>query len=414
MTVPAIDYVEWIEGRPAAVDHDLGSSDLRGAGDRDVTRVVPERLTDLADPGASVPLRAMVADAYAVDPEAVLLTPGASLANAVAAAAALGAVQERLAAEPATAGDLAHADPPDGFEPEGSVLVEKPAYEPLVDTPQLFGARVDRFRRPADADWTLDPDRVDAAVVEDTALVTVTNRHNPTGRLTGRETLEATAEVAGEAGTRLLVDEVYAPYVVEAVDGGAGFPDETTPAAADATSAARDEAAGDHPAFGGVTAAGLSNTVVTGSLTKFHGLGGLCVGWLVADPDFVERARRALQHFPAVAAPSRALARRALAHRDNLEREARALLARNAALLSEFVARREDLSGPVYEGSTYALLAHDEADGDTVAEAALDHGLLVVPGRFFETPERFRVSLGRDTEHVREALEVLDGVLDTL
>ncbi len=189
------------------------------------------------------------------------------------------------------------------------------------------------------------------------------------------------------ADARLLVDEVYAPVVS---DGGA------------------------ERAVGGVTAAGLEGTVVTGSLTKFHGFGDIGVGWLVADPAFVERAERVARQFPSVLGPSRALGRRTFAVREFLERESGELLARNAALLGEFLDRREDLSGPVYEGTSYALLSHEDVDGDTVAEAVLDHDPLVVPGRFFETPERFRVSLGRDTEHVREALAVLGGVLDDL
>ena len=44
---------------------------------------------------------------------------------------------------------------------------------------------------------------------------------------------------------------------------------------------------GDGP-FGGVTAADLPNAVVTNSLTKFFGLGGLRYGWVVGDPSFVD------------------------------------------------------------------------------------------------------------------------------
>ncbi len=388
MSLPTIEYIGWIEGRPGTVEHDLGTSDLRGAARRNPESVVPEELADLASPG-EVPLSASVADAYGVDSESVLVTPGASLANAVAALTALDAAESRLDGDRGDPDAVDHlGGVPDGFDPAGSVLVEKPTYEPLVDTPQLFGARIDRYLRRADGDWHLDADRVEAALREDTALVTATNRHNPTGRLSTRDTLAEVAAVVRAADARLLVDEVYAPYVV---DGGDG-----------------------ERAFGGVTAAGIDGTVVTGSLTKFHGLGDLGVGWLVADPEFVDRADRVARHFPSVAGPSRALGRRTFAHREHLERESGELLARNAALLAEFVADRADLVGPVYEGSSYALLAHEDADGDAVAETALDRDLLVVPGRFFETPERFRVSLGRDTEHVREALDVLGGVLDDL
>ncbi|PSQ39047.1 pyridoxal phosphate-dependent aminotransferase [Halobacteriales archaeon SW_5_70_135] len=395
MSLPAIDYLDWIEGRPESVEHDLGSSDLRGAAARDPDVVVPERLAGLPDPGPNpdpdpdgVTVREAVAATYEVSPGNVLVTAGASPANAVAAAAALDEADPAPDAAASTAEDYLAFE--DGFDPSGSVLVEKPAYEPLVDTPQLFGARVDRFLRRASADWRLDPEQIEAALVDDTALVTVTNRHNPTGRLTARETLAEAAAVAGAHDARLLVDEVYAPYVLPA-DG--------------------DDA--EH-AFGGVTAAGLDGVVVTGSLTKFHGLGGLGVGWLIADEAFVERAERVGRHFPSLPGPSRALGRRALANREALERDSRDLLGRNADLLATFVEGRADLAGPVYEGSSYALLTHERADGDAVAETALDRDLLVVPGRFFETPDRFRVSLGRDGVHVREALDVLGGVCDDL
>ena len=389
MSLPTIDYLDWIEGRPESVEHDLGSSDLRGAAARDPDVVVPERLAGLPDPDPDgVTVREAVAATYEVSPGNVLVTAGASLANAVAAATALDEADPAPDAAASTAED--HLALEDGFDPSGSVLVEKPAYEPLVDTPQLFGARVDRFPRRASADWRLDPERIEAALVDDTALVTVTNRHNPTGRLTARETLAEAAAAAGAHDARLLVDEVYAPYVLPA-DG--------------------DDA--EH-AFGGVTAAGLDDTVVTGSLTKFHGLGGLGVGWLIADEAFVERAERVGRHFPSLPGPSRALGRRALANREALERNSRDLLGRNADLLATFVEGRADLAGPVYEGSSYALLTHERADGDAVAETALDRDLLVVPGRFFETPDRFRVSLGRDSVHVREALGVLGGVCDDL
>lgn len=67
------------------------------------------------------------------------------------------------------------------------MLVEKPGYEPLLTTPEAFGARVDRFRRPPDTGYDLEPDRVAAALADELALVTVTNRHNPSGQLVDRD-----------------------------------------------------------------------------------------------------------------------------------------------------------------------------------------------------------------------------------
>ncbi|MFC3476263.1 pyridoxal phosphate-dependent aminotransferase [Halobacterium litoreum] len=365
---PRLEYLEWISGRPEVALYDLGSSDLRGDRDHDPV-VVPERLDGLSDPPTGASLETQIAGEYGVHPEQVLVTPGASTANFVAAAAAL------------------YPDPDEDWtdaESEASqptALVEKPGYEPLVKAPAAVGADVDRFLR--EDDYRLDPERAENALTDTTRLVTVTNRHNPSGRLADRETLADLAERVDDAGARLLVDEVYAPFGTESVDG----------------------------AFGGPTAAGLDATAITGSLTKFHGLGDVRVGWLVADREFVDRARSVAYHVPGMSGPGRALGMRALHNRDALAKRSRDLIAENHALLAEFVDARDDVDGVVPEGSTYAFLDPANVDGDELAAAAWEEGVLVVPGRFFDDPERVRVSLGRDPDQMAAALDALGAVL---
>lgn len=367
---PRLDYLEWIAGRPEVALYDLGSSDLRGDRDHEPT-VVPEPLDGLPDPPAGATLETQIAGEYGVHPERVLVTPGASTANLVATVAAL--------YPDAGTGD-AGSDPD---EPTPTALVEKPGYEPLVEAPRAVGGTTNRFLRPGDDDYRLDPDRVAAAIDDDTRLVTVTNRHNPSGRLADADLLADVAAAASEGGARLLVDEVYAPF---GEDDGEG-------------------------PFGGPTAAELDGAVVTGSLTKFFGLGDLCVGWLVADPEFVERARSILHHIPGNAGPSRALGMRALHNSDDLAARARGLVAENHALLASFVDAHDEVSATVPDGSTYAFLDVDGVDGDELATAAWDEGVLVAPGRFFDDKERVRVSLGRTPDHSAAALDALAGVL---
>lgn len=377
---PRLEYLEWISGRPAVALYDLGSSDLRGERDHEPS-AVPAPLEDLDDPPVGATVELQLAQEYGVDPEQVLVTPGATTANLLAAAATVRLAKTELDSE--SEGRAAYTP---------RILVEKPGYEPLIKTPRGVGAAVDRFLR--EADYELDPDRVAGAMTPDTALVTVTNRHNPSGRLTDRPTLESLADVVQNEGARLLVDEVYAPYVTGTQSGEGG------------TDAER--------AFGGVTAAGIEGTVVTGSLTKFYGLGDLRIGWLIADPEFVDAARSIEYHVAGVAGPSRALARRALHNTEQLGERARTLLAQNADLLSEFVAARDDVEGVVEPGSSFAFLDPVGISGDRLAEAAWEAGVLVVPGRFFDDPGRVRVSLGRTTESVAAGLDALGEVLDTL
>lgn len=407
---PDIAYLDWIVGRPEQAEYDLGSSDLRRAPAGSQTSaqahetVAPPALADLPTPERT--LEEQLADLYGVAPENVLVTAGATHANFLAAAAAL---REAGADDNLSAGEAFG----------GRMLVEAPGYEPLVATPAGLGATVDRFRRPESEGYPLDADRIAAAMVEDeedeeTALVTVTNRHNPSGRRVGRNALAEVAEVVADANpdARLLVDEVYAPFDSELRDGE----DESKDNESGSKGTVRDASAGETPtgAFGSPTAAGLPNAVVTNSLTKFLGFSGVRIGWLIADEAFVARARRVKHHVPAVAEPSSLLARRGLARAPELALDSRKRIRANHDALASFLAERDDLSGRVEPGCTYAFLEHEFADGDRVAEAAWEEGVLVVPGRFFCDSDRFRIAACRQPEAVRRGLDRLGDVLDSL
>lgn len=363
---PRLSHLEWIAGRPDAAIHDLGSSDLRPVeSDGDV---VPTALRDLPDASDDATLETLLAAEYGAAPKNVLVTAGTTHANFLAIATAI---------------SRSEAETP-------HVLVEKPTYEPLVETPVALGARANRFVRSADRDYELEHGRVEAAMTDATTLVAATNHHNPSGRITPRTRLAEVNRVAATYGATVLVDETYAPFAAE-----------------------RDPDAKWTP-LGGVSGASLSNTVVTNSLNKYYGLGELRIGWLVADEEFVRRARSIKRHVPAVAGPSRHLAARAISNVETLGRRSRQLATENYALLAEFLAERDDLDGSVSPGCTFAFPAHDRADGDTVAAAAWEAGVLVVPGRFFNASDRFRLSLGGPPDAARAGLDAFGDVLDGL
>lgn len=352
-----IEHFVWLADHHDA-RHDLATSDLvAAAGEWDF---VPDSLADREDPPDDRTVEDQLATIYGVPSEQVLVTAGATQANLLALVAANAA--------------------------DGRVLVERPGYEPLRATPAWLGGEVAHYRRPAEADYALQPERIMRATDEDAAMVVTTNRHNPSGRLVDRDTLAVAGAVARDAGARLLVDEVYAPYGIGDVDGP----------------------------FGGPTAAGLEGVAIVSSLTKVFGLGDLRIGWLIGEAEFVQRAREAMTYVPSVAGPSRALARRALYHHEDLLDRSRAVIRENHDLLRTFVAGRSDLTGPVFDGATFAFLAHESADGDEVVKAAWEAGVLVTPGRFFEDPERVRVSLGHEPGKMRAALGVFGEVLDEL
>ena len=100
-----------------------------------------------------------IAAHYGVEPAGVATATGTSGANFLVCAALL--------------------------QPGDDVVVEQPAYDPLLAVPRLLGANLVRFDRRFEDGFRLDLERIDAALTPRTRLVIVTNPHNPTGVLSG-------------------------------------------------------------------------------------------------------------------------------------------------------------------------------------------------------------------------------------
>ena len=188
--VPRADYLLWAKRRPHPAN-DLGRSDVVACTLADLpgAREALE-LTGRNDEGWE-PLVQRVAARYGVRPDQVATATGTSGANFLVCAALL--------------------------RPGDDVLVEQPAYDPLLAVPALLGANVIRFERRFEEGFRLDLDRVAAALTPRTRLIVVTNPHNPTGVLTGADDLRALGALAERHGCYVLADEVY----LDAVPGAA-------------------------------------------------------------------------------------------------------------------------------------------------------------------------------------------------
>jgi aspartate/methionine/tyrosine aminotransferase len=131
------------------------------------------------------PLIRALADRYQVSPDQVITAPGTSMANYLAIAATVGAGDE--------------------------VLVEHPAYEPLLDIPELLGAKIHRFERRFHVDLSNLADQVTPR----TKLIILTNPHNPSGILEPPEVLREIGRLAAQVGAYVLVDEVYMDFLFQ-------------------------------------------------------------------------------------------------------------------------------------------------------------------------------------------------------
>ena len=353
--VPRADYLLWAKRRPHPAN-DLGRSDVVACTLADLpgAREALE-LTGRNDEGWE-PLVDRIASRYGVRPEQVATATGTSGANFLVYAALL--------------------------RPGDEVLVEQPAYDPLLAVPAWLGARVTRFERRFEEGFKLDLGRVAAALTPRTRLIVVTNPHNPTGVLSGEAELRALGALAERHGCFVLADEVY----LDAVPGVPPRP-----------------------------AATLSpNIVTTASLTKAYGLAGLRCGWVLADTIFCEEIRRARD---LVDGTGSVLAERTAAaafdRLPELAARARAILAPNFERFGAFMAGQPALEWVVPAGGTVAFpRLRAKVSADAFADRLLrDFDTAVVPGRFFEAPAHFRVALGIPEDVLGRGLDAIGRAL---
>jgi hypothetical protein len=266
-------------------------------------------------------------------------------------------------------------------EPGDEVLIEHPAYEPLVAVARQFGAEIRRFQRRPDDGFQIRPEEVERSVTQRTKLIVITNLHNPTSVLTSEATLRAVGEIAKRVGAYVLADEVYLECLYE--DARTVF----------------------H--FG-------EQFVVTSSLTKAYGLSGLRCGWVLAEAGLAKRMRRFKDLLdPARALPAEPLSVIALQQLNRIGARAKSLLETNRVVLNRFLDSRQDLDAvrPQFGTSVFPRLKH----GDPERFFALlrdRYETDVVPGQFFGAPNHFRLGIAGAPEIFAAGLDRLGAALD--
>jgi aspartate/methionine/tyrosine aminotransferase len=350
-------YIEWAKLRSQA-RYNLASSDVVHFPLADLQASIADLEISGTDGYGYQPLLQKLSAKSGVAVECIVQAQGASMANHLAMAALL--------------------------EPGDEVLIEEPSYGAIVSTAEYLGAKIRRFARKFESGFQLDPREVERNISARTRLIVITNLHNPSGVRTTDAKLRMVGEIARSMGAHVLVDEVYL------------------------------EACFDSP---WQTAFLLGpNFVSTSSLTKAYGLSGLRCGWIFAAKPLAERMWRLNDLFGVMAPhPVELLSVLALEHLPEIAARGKQLLETNRALLKEFFKSRRDLLAIWPEAGTIAFPQFTSGHADAFCQLLRDkYETSVVPGRFFEMPEHFRVGIGGKTEDVREGLARIGAALDEL
>ncbi|WP_321478075.1 pyridoxal phosphate-dependent aminotransferase [uncultured Paludibaculum sp.] len=348
------DYMNWAKTRSHA-RFNLATS---GVGSFPL-RELPIGIDDLEINGDTKygfpPLRQALAAKCGVSPDCVVTADGASQANYLATAAIL--------------------------EPGDEVLIEQPAYELLVSAAQFTGATVKRFLRREENAYALDVEEIRRNITSKTRLIVITNLHNPTSVQANPAVFAKIGALAREAGARVLVDEIYVDAIYE-----------NTPTSVFHLG----------PEF-----------VVTNSLTKVYGVSGLRCGWILAEPELAWAMYRLNDLFGSIPShPGNQIAVRVLEHLDMVRDRARHVVEADRALFEAFLGEHPQVIAPrTTHGTTAFLRLAGGGAPEFVERLRAEYDTSVVPGRFFDTPDHFRVGMGVNTAMFSEGLRRMGELL---
>ena len=278
---------------------------------------------------------------------------------------------------------LCFAGASEGIFAANSVILDKDSHA-IVVTPNYQShetlplAICEATGVPLDPDdnWSLDIDRVAAAIRPNTKMMTMNFPHNPTGAILPLDRYNALIELCRKHGLYILHDEIF--------NGLGRTRTEHLPLIAD------------------VYERGLS----LGVTSKSYGLPGLRIGWIASqDHDLLSKMER-MKHYLSIcnSGPSERLAKIALIHRDKL-------LARNCAIIDEnlpkwtaFFERHRDLfDWTIPDGSCMGFPRYKGPEGaEQFAQALIEEsGVLLLPGTIYSThlgdtpKDHFRLGYGR-------------------
>jgi aspartate/methionine/tyrosine aminotransferase len=350
-------YMQWAKLRSQA-RFNLASSGLLNY----PLKELPVKLEELELSGPSLygyqPLQDALAAKAGVPAECVVAATGTSMANHLVMAALL--------------------------KPGDEVLIEHPTYEPLINVAEYLGAEIKRFARSPEHRFQISPAEVAGKISPRTRLIVLTNLHNPTSTLTSNETLAELGEMARSAGARILVDEVYLEALFDRAPHSAFHLG---------------------PEF-----------ITTSSLTKVYGLSGLRCGWILADAETAWRLWQLNDLFGVIPAhAAERLSCIALRNIDRIIMHARQLLETNRGVLNSFLSSRAELEWTEHEHGTVSFPRLKEGNADELCALLMEkYETSVVPGRFFEMPQHFRIGIGGDTNTLTEGLARLSAALDEM
>lgn len=286
--------------------------------------------------------QAIIEESKVLTPEDVIVTAGAAMALFITSTTLLSA--------------------------KDHLVVIRPNYGTNIETPRAIGCTISIVDLSFEQGYEIDVAAVAAAIQPNTRLISITNPHNPTGRVYSDETLSALIALAEEHGCHLLVDETYRDL---------NFQTALKP-----------------------YAAALSDKVISvSSVSKSFGAPGIRTGWVITrDQKLLHDLLAAREQITLCnSIVDETIALHLLTHKKKLVSAHHKYVRRNFAYLKEWIGRQPYLEWVEPQAGVVCfprLRAEYKVDVEALYDKLYnEYGTVVGPGHWFEK-ERTYMRIG--------------------
>lgn len=247
------------------------------------------------------------------------------------------------------------------LSPGDRVVAVTPLWPNIAEAPLILGATVDRVSLDVEnGRWTLDVDKLIAALTPDTRMVVINSPNNPTGWTIDDASIQTILAHCRKHGIWILADEVYQRLVYDpALRAAPSFMDHYQP--------------GDR-------------IISVNSFSKAWSMTGWRIGWMVIPESLAQDATKLVEYnFCCIFEPTQRAAAAAITQGEAEVARMRAHLARTRQLLIEGLSDLNRVSVPDAGGAMYAFLKVEGFDDslDLAQRLVRETGLGLAPGRAF-------------------------------
>lgn len=263
------------------------------------------------------------------------------------------------------------------LRPEDEVIIMTPCYQPLLSIPEALNCRVKSWALQPEQQFVPDIETLKNLLTPSTRMVVVNVPNNPTGATLLVEQQNELVNAVADAGAYLLWDTAFTELSYD-------------------TSPLMDP---------GLT---YNRTITLGTLTKTYGLGGLRVGWCLAEAEILEQCVRLRDYITLNLSPLiEYIAQKVVENIDDISTIRLQQSRFNRNILTKWVEEHEDFvdwTRPQGGVSSFIKFKNMANTDIFCSQLASKYNVFLLPGQCFGHPSYVRLGFGGPTSILEEGL----------